>query len=108
MASLKMTPAQTEKASSPEMPKQEYPYGCCIHLEKEQIAALGLQGAKVGQEVYISGEAFVKSMTKSGSTDGTDYASIDLQITELEVEADQTPLADKMYADAADRSTSGQ
>jgi hypothetical protein len=98
MISLKMKPAQVEKASSPEAPKQEYPYGACISLEKEQITALGLQGVQVGQEVYLEGEAFVKRVSSSESADGTGYASLELQVTDLEVTAGEDDLAAKMYS----------
>src|SRR4051812_346583 len=86
MKSMKMTSAEKE-ASSPEvaMPKQDpYPYGLRITLDKDAIKKLGIDLPEVGETLELHALAKVTDCHASQS-EGGEYASCSLQITDLEV-----------------------
>lgn len=79
---------QTKKEPSEqaiEMEQPEYPYGLCIHLEKEQLEALGITDLpKVGEKMMVHANAYVKTVSAYDTKDGLDQR-VELQITELEL-----------------------
>lgn len=101
MKSMKMTPAQAKESSpaAAEMPKQEYPYGLRITLDKETIKKLGIDLPEVGEELKITAVAKVTDCHASQSEGGQEYASCSLQITDMQVdgESDLGEIAGRLY-----------
>lgn len=65
----------------------QYPYGLRLHLDKETFKKLGLKSVpNVGEIFMIEAKANVDSVHQSERANGDDYISIDLQITEMELE----------------------
>lgn len=98
MVSMKTTKKEglTEEAKDYEEP--EYPYGTSITINDEKIAALGLDKAAVGNEMMITAKVKVTSKSEYDSEDSGKNASIEMQITDIMVEAgDKESLSDKMY-----------
>lgn len=87
MMNMKMSKAESEKMTEA-MPSDapEYPYGLCLHLEKDQIKKLGLGTPKAGAKLMVHGMAEVKSVSVTDEKDGKGYKSVELQITDMAVE----------------------
>lgn len=84
---MKMSKAEAKSEVSPSMDAPEYPYGLCLRLGKDEIAKLGIKVPSIGDKFSISASAVVKSMSAS-SGEGGDYASIELQITDMDLDED--------------------
>ncbi len=85
---MKMSKAEAKAEAMPAMAERpEYPYGLCIRLGKEEIAKLGLKAPTIGDAFDIDAKCVVKSMSASAG-EGGDYMSIELQITDMELESD--------------------
>lgn len=86
MVSMKMSKKEAEKMSKPsKMDAPEYPYGLCLHLEKEEIEKLGLGTPKAGSKLMFHAMVEVKSVTVSDRADDKGYKSMELQITDMEM-----------------------
>lgn len=70
----------------------DYPYGLCIHLDKDELDKLGIKDLpKIGTEMMIEAKVKVTRISQSAaeSADGSDeYTSVDLQITDIGLEAE--------------------
>lgn len=79
--------AKAEVSAAPERP--EYPYGLCLRLGKEELAKLGIKGMPaIGDSFMIDAKAVVKTVSASAG-EGGDYASVELQITDMEIDTDE-------------------
>lgn len=85
---MKMSKAEAKAEASPVMERPDYPYGLCLRLGKEELAKLGLtKFPGIGESFEIEAKAVVKSLSASAG-EGGDYASVELQITDLALETD--------------------
>lgn len=89
LTSMKL-PAQASKDPceclvSPQ--REEYPWGLRIHLEAEQLAALGIKDLpEVGAEIQIVAIAKVVSASISASEgQSREHRSVGLQLTDMEL-----------------------
>lgn len=80
-AEEKLYPTMCDPSNDP-----EYPYGLCINLDEQQLAALGMKDLpKVGASITIEATANVTSVSENETQGGT-RRSLSLQITELGLE----------------------
>jgi hypothetical protein len=88
MADMKMSKTEGikyEMAEEKEGDEPQYPYGLCIHLEKEQLEALGIKDMpEIGAKMMLHANAYVKTVSQYDTKEGKDQR-VELQITELEV-----------------------
>jgi hypothetical protein len=85
MVSLKMSPAASKaEAAGPE--DLEYPWGTRLTLTDEQAKSLFPVMPKIGATVSLDAEATVSSVNIVQQQGGGTRVSIELQITEMEVE----------------------
>lgn len=88
MADMKMSKSEGikyEMAEEKEDDGPQYPYGLCIHLEKDQLAALGItELPEVGAKMMLHANAYVKTVSEYSTQSGQDQR-VELQITELDV-----------------------
>lgn len=98
MVSMKRTAADKRadkmEQASVEAIAPDYPYGLCIHLDKDELDKLGLGDSlpKVGTEFVWTVKATVTAARQSVSTStrgDDDYISVDFQITDIGTEAAQ-------------------
>ena len=90
MINMKRAPEREEMLGEIEKDEPRYPYGLCISLEKEDMDKLGLSNLpKVGTEVSFMAKAVVKG-TSAYETQGGSDMRVELQITDMEMKADQT------------------
>lgn len=97
--SLAYTPeeAKEETAESSEMEAPKYPYGLTLYFDDETMKKLGIDGAiDVGTMVGISGNAMVVGYSERATQTET-RKCLDMQITDLAIEAPDTGLAQRMY-----------
>ena len=89
MINMKRAPEREEMPGEIEKDEPRYPYGLCISLEKEDMDKLGLGNLpKVGTEILFMAKAVVKS-TSAYETQGGNDMRVELQITDMEMKADQ-------------------
>lgn len=100
MTNMKSSPAQKEAMSAP-VPSDapEYPYGLCVHLDKEDIGKLKLGKPAGGDEMLLTAKVFVKEVAVTDRADGEGYESMELQITDMALEPVEPPKK-PMSADA--------
>jgi hypothetical protein len=88
MADMKMSKSETiaySEVAQKEDDGPQYPYGLCIHLEKDQLEKLGItELPEVGALMMLHANAYVKTVSQYNTQEGTDQR-VELQITELEV-----------------------
>lgn len=109
MQNMKFSTDQQKETmpSAAEMPKQEYPYGLRITLDKAGLEKLGIKELpKPGTKFAIEAIAVVESAHMSTSKDSKagDYKSVDLQITDLSLDSDaedKGSAADTLYSKKA-------
>lgn len=104
MADMKMKKSETiaySEVAEKESEGPQYPYGLCIHLEKEQLAALGITDMpEVGAKMMIHANAYVKTVSQYDTQEGKDQR-VELQITEMEVgQGEAKDAAQIMYGKA--------
>lgn len=81
LKSMKMAPKEMEPAQVLVGPKEIYPYGLSIRLEKEQLAALGFEELPdAGQLVALMAKGKVVKVESR-----EDYKCVEIQITDLAV-----------------------
>lgn len=86
------------KQDAPEMEirPSDYPWGLCLHLGSEELEKLGITTLPaIGQSVQIAGAAVVVALRQDG-----DCRSMELQITDLGVDAGRKTKAGVMYPSA--------
>lgn len=70
----------------------DYPYGLCIHMDKDELDKLGItELPKIGTEMMFECKVKVTRVSQSASeaANGSDeYTSVDFQITDIGIEAD--------------------
>lgn len=85
-----------QDAPEMEMRPSDYPWGLCLHLCSEELEKLGIKELPaIGQSVQIAGAAVVVALRQDG-----DVRSMELQITDLGVDAGRKTAAGKMYPTA--------
>jgi hypothetical protein len=104
MADMKMSKSETiaySEVAEKEDDGPQYPYGLCIHLEKEQLAALGItEMPEIGASMMIHANAYVKTVSQYDTKDGKDQR-VELQITEMDVQPGEAKDASEiMYGKA--------
>lgn len=90
-------PPSSDSTASQE-PK--YPYGLCLHLERETLAKLGIESeddAEVGAEVAIQAKGIVTGYSISKRQDGGEYRCVDIQITGLGIQPTGEPVSESIY-----------
>ncbi len=88
LASMKRTPEDRRKDMGEPAPidamAPDYPYGLCIHLDKDELDKLGMKELpKVGTEMPISAIVKVTRVSQSAVEGADEQTSIDLQITDM-------------------------
>ncbi len=84
---LKKSEAKAEVMAAPDLP--QYPYGLCLRLGKDEMSKLGIKGLpSVGDSFVIEAKSVVKTVSASAG-EGGDYASIELQITDMGLDSDK-------------------
>lgn len=89
MVSLKMTPAEAKAegyGAPAEAPAPEYPWGTTLSVIDGTAEALFPAMPEVGKPVKIAGMAIVTSVNIT-KREGKDRFCVELQVTDLEVEA---------------------
>lgn len=67
----------------------DYPYGLCIHLDKDELDKLGIKDLpKIGTEMMIHAMVKVTRVSQSAAEHSEEYTSVDLQITDIGLEAE--------------------
>lgn len=64
----------------------DYPWGLVLHLDKDELAKLGLKDLpKVGAKVMIQAKVTVTRVSQEASSDrgGEERRSVDLQVTDM-------------------------
>ena len=113
--SLKRTAAdraEEKKEMTAEYKPPEYDYGTCLSLDQDMLKKLGLDVSKlaVGDKFNIAGAASVKAVSMSDREGGKARTSLELQITDLGVEKQQSvkKLASSMYPGMASGGDGGE
>jgi hypothetical protein len=89
LVSMKMSKkeAKAEVECSPDdLPA--YPWGLSIHLGDDEIKKLGAEGLKAGDEVTVTCKVTVTGCSSNQSLLGESHNSIDLQITDMEIDGE--------------------
>ena len=92
LISMKRTPEDMRKDMGETAPvtsiAPDYPYGLCIHLDKDELDKLGMrQLPDVGSEFPICASVRVTCVRKSAVEGADEETSVDLQITAMAVDA---------------------
>jgi hypothetical protein len=70
----------------------DYPYGLCIHMDKDELDKLGITKLpEIGTEMMIEAKVKVTRVSQSAAerADGSEeYTSVDFQITDIGLEKD--------------------
>jgi len=90
LASMKRTPEdiRQDQGESPsiEAIAPDYPYGLCIHMDRDEMDKLGMTDMpKVGTELTLCAKVKVTRVSQSAVEGADEEASIDMQITDLGV-----------------------
>lgn len=86
--------AAEERYKAMEPAAEEYPYGLCITLGKDELAKLGVAKLPpVGEAVYLYVATKVTRVSASASEQGDDSQCVDLQITQMALE--EPPVEEK-------------
>lgn len=102
--SLKLSPKEKKDEVAEFAPSKgpEYPYGTCLHLDGDEMKKLGIDvtQAKAGTAFNITGQAKLVGFSMRQREGGKEYSSVELQITDLGVEAvGEKTAAKTMYPD---------
>ena len=94
LISMKRTPEDKREDAGEAAPMEamapDYPWGLCIHLDKDELDKLGITDLpKVGTKLNLEAAVVVTSVRQSAAMamgqDPDESVSIDLQITDLYV-----------------------
>lgn len=90
LVSMKLTAKQkkgTEQAPM-EATMPDYDWGLVIHMEKASLDKLGMKTLPgIGDEFTLYAKVKVTRVSESASDDGGDEKSVNLQITDMELES---------------------
>ena len=88
LINMENTPAEAKEYPQPsvaEAPK--YPWGLCVTLSDDSLDKLGVKTLPaVGTEVTIVAKATVSRTSENATEDAGNSASMDLQITDMQVD----------------------
>lgn len=95
MVDMAVTPEEyEEEAEKGNLSKNQiasYPYGLCICLTGDELEKLGLDAScEVGDLIHIMAMAKVTSVSKREMADGSSDNRVELQITEMGIEDENT------------------
>lgn len=96
MVDMARTPEEKEEAvESATLPAvdsvPDYPYGLCLRLSHEELEKLGLDAdCEIGDMIHLFAMAKVTSVSMSDSERGGHYCNVELQITHLGLEDEDT------------------
>ena len=67
----------------------DYPYGLCIHMDKDELDKLGISDLpKVGTEMMLEVKVKVTRVSQSAMEGADEQTSVDFQITDIGIETD--------------------
>jgi len=67
----------------------DYPYGLCIHLDKEELDKLGItELPKIGIEMMLEVKAKVTRVSQSAAEGADEQHNVELQITDIGIETE--------------------
>lgn len=67
----------------------DYPYGLCIHMDKDELDKLGIKDLpKVGTEMMIHSKVKVTRVSQSAAEHADEQTSVDFQITDIGMDAE--------------------
>ena len=65
----------------------DYPYGLCLHLDKDELDKLGMSKLPaIGTVMTLAGKVKVTRVSQSAVEGSEEYTSVDFQITDLAIE----------------------
>lgn len=99
MKSMMMSKSEAKKQSEPAMAedKPQYPYGLKLNLDDETLKRLGMDKMpEMGKGFLLCAKVTVMDMHESKS-DGGNYRSLGLQITDMSLEAKKESLEKRLY-----------
>lgn len=108
MKNMKIKKSEKEAAPTSVAPdRPDYPYGLCVRLGKDELTKLGIKGLPaVGDSFMIEAKSFVKTVSASAG-EGGDYASVELQITDMGLDSDsedkKAKTAKSLFGDMASK-----
>jgi hypothetical protein len=112
MINMKSKPETEEMPGQIEGDEPQYPYGLCLHLEKDQLEALGITALPtVGSKMTINASVYVKSVSAYNTQSGEQDMSMSLQITDMEItpakgEATNDQRASLLYGNSSNAGSS--
>lgn len=90
LISMKRTPKDKREDAGEHAPMEamapDYPYGLCIHMDKDELDKLGMSDLpKVGTTMTMTAKVTVTRVSQSAATgpEAEEYTSIDLQVTDM-------------------------
>jgi hypothetical protein len=90
MIDMKQPAQREEMPGEYEADEPRYPYGLCITLGKDELEKLGITALpKVGTEMMLHAMVYVKSTSAYQTQGEGEKMSMELQITEMGIHADQ-------------------
>lgn len=90
MINMQKAAEREEMPGEIEADEPRYPYGLCITLGKDELEKLGITALpKVGTEMMIHAMVYVKSTSAYQTQGEGEQMSMDLQITDMGIHADQ-------------------
>lgn len=94
MISMKMSDEEKKEYGSPSLVsgQSDYPYGLCLTLDDEQLESLGINDLpEAGKSMVIQARVLVTNVNQrpDDDDDGKPEATIQLQITDMEIGPDR-------------------
>ena len=90
LISMKRTPEDKREDAGEAAPMEamapDYPWGLCIHLDKDELDKLGMKDLpKIGATMALTAKVTVTRVSQSASSSPEAYeqTSVDLQITDM-------------------------
>lgn len=104
LTSMKLAPKAADKdmeaTCCPSGEAPAYPYGLCLYLDNDTLAKLGIaELPDVGTKLVLSAIVEVTSNTQRQTQEGKNVA-MDLQITDMDLEAPGKSAAQRLYGKA--------
>lgn len=100
MTNMKLSKEQAKEYAVPSLSKDapQYPYGLRLDLDSEALKKLGMtELPEIGQPMELRAKVEVCSTSENKSMDGTEYKSVCLQITDMELSKEPTNKAKELY-----------
>lgn len=99
MKNMMMSKKETKKMVEGDMPEDrpQYPYGLKLNLDNETLEKLGMKTMpEMGKAMMMMAKVTVTDMHESKS-EGSNYRSLGLQITDMAFEAEKESLEKRLY-----------